>query len=110
MKAKKKDFSIIFPEEREVVKGHPVEALVYYSLIRYHNQVSGYCYPSYNRLVEDTGYSRRTIIRTIKRLEGMGLVVKHIRSKKDRPNIDQTNLYILQLRNNLLKEYKEAKE
>lgn len=107
---KKKSFSIIFTEEQEILNSHLIEGAVYVALIRYHNQVSGYCYPSYNRLADETGLHRRTIIRAIKRLEGMSLVAKHNRNKKGKANIDQTNLYFLPLRNRLLKEYKMAKE
>lgn len=50
------------------------------------------CHPTYNRIAQDTGLHRRTVIREIKRLESLGLILV-IPNKT--PRGDTANIYVL---------------
>lgn len=44
------------------------------------------CWPSYDDLAQACGYSKRAVIRTVKRLEERGLIHKERRNRKDGRN------------------------
>ena len=63
-------------------------------LATYASNDEGKCYPSLNRLSEDTGMSRHTVIAAIKALEGAGAlrVIRREQGGVNLPNIYQLNL------------------
>lgn len=52
----------------------PTDKLVLLALVNHLNDETGACYPSWDRLATRTGLSRRTISRTIARLEDEGFI------------------------------------
>lgn len=60
------------------------------ALAWHHNGDTGRCFPSYETLADDTGYSVRTVIRAVKRLAALGLITVTERKVK-RPNGSKVN-------------------
>ena len=52
----------------------PLEKLVLLALAERHNKDTGKCYPSMTLMAEDTGMSRRSVMRAIRGLEERGLI------------------------------------
>jgi len=73
----------------------PAAKIVLYWLADHHNQSTGECFPSINRLIELCEMTRRAVQNTIDDLEAAGLVEVVTRH---RPNGSQTsNIYVLKL-------------
>ena len=56
---------------------------------------NGRCWPKYATLSKDTGFSRSTILRSIKDLQKLGFLKVHKRRVKDRQG---SNLFVLSLK------------
>jgi DNA-binding transcriptional ArsR family regulator len=67
--------------------------LTYIVLCRYADNKTGECYPSYNKIAENMGVSRPTVIKYIKQLEDDGIITK----KKNKNNNQQfyNNVYYI---------------
>lgn len=69
------------------------EIVMYLALGKYKDNSDNTCYPSINRLAEDTGKSRETVKRALKGLIDKGAVVRTVRKKDDGSNL--SNVYEL---------------
>ncbi len=70
----------------------PMQKIVLLSLADRANE-QNYCYPSFDRLMKDTGSSRSSIIRSLLALEGLGFIAR-IHRKNDKGN-NTSNAYQL---------------
>lgn len=69
----------------------PTARTVYRALLRYANRETWSCYPSINTLVNDTGLSKRTVIRQLGILEKEKLIIKIHRTRENNGNT--SNMY-----------------
>lgn len=69
----------------------PTARTVYRALLRYANRETWSCYPSINTLVNDTGLSKRTVIRQLGILEKENLIIKIHRTRENNGNT--SNMY-----------------
>ena len=79
---------------RSLVLGNSTAKLVLYALASRVDQ-DGYCYPSVNRIAQDTNLSRRTVQRQLQQLAKIGLIERTIRCTVDNPRYHDTTIYRL---------------
>lgn len=73
---------LIVPNMHVVLKLRGAAINVYLAIVNYSDD-SGKCFPSYNRLCEDTGYKRRQCIDAMNKLVEVGLIKKFGRARND---------------------------
>lgn len=66
------------------VKMKPNSRVVLMLLADNHNTNTGACFPAYETIAKAAGFDRRTAIRAVKELEGLGLLIKHERPRNGR--------------------------
>jgi predicted transcriptional regulator len=75
------------------------ELKVYIALLRYNTKGQGWCYPNEDKVVEESGVSRASVMRSIKILSDMGYIkVKRINRKKKKSDENATgwkNIYAI---------------
>lgn len=86
---KKGDFGI-FPAQ--LCKGLPAFQQTIFNWIYFHTNIEGTCFPSLKTLAEESGMSKDSVIKSIKRLEERKLIKKKNRKKKGKQEND-SNLY-----------------
>lgn len=69
----------------------PTARTVYRALLRYANRDTWSCFPSIATLTNDTGLSRRTVIRQLAILEKEQLIIKIHRTRENNGNT--SNMY-----------------
>lgn len=69
----------------------PTARTVYRALLQYANKTTWSCYPSIRTLANDTGLSKRTVIRQLGVLEKMELIIKIHRTRENNGNT--SNMY-----------------
>lgn len=74
----------------------PVSAKMVLQALQYHTGVHGYCWPSYERIAEEIGLSRKTVITMMKKLEFYGYVIKE-KGTKTGTNKQSSNRYYLNM-------------
>lgn len=85
---------LIVPNLHIVLKLRGAPLNVYLALLS-HADGDGTCFPSYNRIIEVTGYKRRQVIDAITQLVDIGLIEKSGRARKD--GTQTSNSYQLQV-------------
>lgn len=85
---------LIVPNMHIVLKLRGAPLNVYLALLN-HADGDGKCFPSYNRIIEVTGYKRRQVIDAITQLVDIGLIKKSGRARKD--GTQTSNSYQLQV-------------
>lgn len=73
---------LVVPNKAIVLKLRGASLNVYLAIVD-HADDNGKCFPSYNRIIEVTGYKRRQVIEAMAQLVDIGLIKKDGRARKD---------------------------